>query len=1194
MITVAAFMPSIHPRDMLLSMMDDTQTTRSMNWDDSQYSPMGPGAVLRQRYQLDSEIGRGGMGVVYRATDLELMREVAVKVVSETASSDARQRLIREARAAAALNHPHIVSIHDVGESQGAPFLVMELVDGPSLAKSPPTDLPRIVEIACQICSALEHAHSNSIVHRDLKPDNVLLSSEGQRGSVKLADLGLALPGYGERISRAGLILGTAAYIAPEQALGQPVDGRTDLYALGVLLYELITGRLPFIGDDPLTIVSQHVHAPVVPPGVFRPDLPRSLEAVILRLLEKNPSERFATAEKTAAALRDSLVMTDIEGEIGRVASVAILDALSRGRLVGRASERAEALELWRRAREGQGHTLLLSGEPGAGKTRLAREITIQAAVDGAVVLSGGCYEYEAATPYLPFVEAFRRWVREHKDDSTLQAAFGDEAEQISKLAPEIDARLGPFPDRPELPPHEERLLFFDAVAQVFANLAREKGLLFCADDLQWADRGTLWLLGHLQRQLRKERALIVGAYRDTELNRAHPLAKALVDWNRERLASRIALRRFNAAETSAQLSALLGENVSADFSEAVHRETEGNPFFIEEVLKALVEQGSVRRESGRWKRRDVGELLIPQSVKEAIGNRLDRVSRESNEALRAAAVLGKTFSFDELMATTGDGQEDATLDALDEAVGAQLITSDGDDSFTFTHDKIREVLYEELNPVRRRRLHRLAAEGLERRRNLSGLPLYPAEKLAYHYIQAGDYERGLVYAKQAAAEAERVSAFDEVIAAHGRARDCAEVLGLIDEQCDQEKAIGKTYVLHGEMIAAGEHFERALDLAQDPQVRAHLHSLAAASLVATGDQRGLNHLREALSVLDPNLNPLGTANAIAIEGRFHHLAGRLRTSIELLERAAGMIGPIAEQDSPPPLAASVISRIYSFLAGAYQNYGNFIDANLWAQRAVDFGVAHNDLLAQALGLEYLGENAMHSGAFAAGIEYAERERAIAATLHSRERRGWTHLTAAQCAFYSGDSDRAEREFIEGIGIAESIGELRLASLLKGSLAVLKADQAINKTIGVGDKVDSQRLLDEALEIALDNFPAGESLGLLYSRFVCHRCLAEVRLHRGEVDEAERLCAAASDLVSETESRVSRLWLGPLYIEVLLAAAHRAEDEGKIEVAAAKRNLASNQLASYQELVAECQSTRFTREVTRLADLISFATSMKG
>jgi hypothetical protein len=1184
-------------------MADDTQATSILNRIDSQYSAMTPGAVLRQRYRLDSEIGRGGMGVVYRATDLELMREVAVKVVPETASSDARQRLLREARAAAALNHPHIVSVHDVGEEQGVPFFVMELVRGPSLMKARPVELPRIVEIACQICAALDHAHANSIVHRDLKPDNVLLSAAGQQGSVKLADLGLALPGYGARISRTGLIMGTAAYMAPEQALGQAVDGRTDLYALGVLLYELTTGRLPFIGDDPLTIVSQHVHAPVVPPRVVRPNLPRALEAVILRLMEKSPAGRFATAGETAAALRESLASPGWAGDADSTAKVAILDALSRGRLVGRAAELAEARELWRRAREGHGHAVLLSGEPGAGKTRLAREITIQAAVDGAVVLTGGCYEYEATTPYLPFVEAFRRWVRENKDDSVLRSVLGDAAAQIAKLAPEIETRLGPFPECPELPPHEERLLFFDALAQVFAHLAREIGLLFYADDLHWADRGTLWLLGHLLRQLREERVLIVGAYRDTELNRAHPLAKALVDWNRERLATRIALRRFDATGTSAQLSALLGENVGADFGDAVHRETEGNPFFVEEVLKALIEQGSVRRESGRWKRSETGELLIPQSVKEAIGNRLDHVSRESNEVLRAAAVLGKTFTFDELMATVGDRQEDATLDALDEAVGAQLITADGGDSFTFTHDKIREVLYEELNPVRRRRLHRLAAKGIERRRNDSGASQYPAEKLTYHYIQAGDYEHGLVYAKQAAAEAERVFAFDEAIAAYGHARDCAEALGLIDEQMAQEKAIGKTYVLHGETIAAGEHFERALSLAQDPQVRASLHSLAAASLVTTGDQRGLDHLREALSVLDPNTNPLGTANAIAIEGRFHHLAGRHQKAIDLLERAAGLIASMAEQDSVTPFAASIIPRIYGYLAGAHQHYGRFLDADRWARRTMDFGVAHNVLFAQALGLEFLGEDAIHSGNYVAGIEYAEREREIAATLHSRERRGWANFVAAHCAFYGGDPERAEREFIEGIALAESIGELRLATLLKGGFAVLQADQASNNRagsfsdrntapVGAGggiDQIDGQRLLDEALQTALANFQDCESLGLLYSRFEGHRCLAEVRFRRGEFDEAERLCAAASDLVSGTDSRVSRLWLGPLYIEVLLAAVRRAEAEGKPDKAMAKRNLAVEHLARYQELVADCQSPRFSSEAARLADSIAFA-----
>jgi tetratricopeptide (TPR) repeat protein len=878
---------------------------------------------------------------------------------------------------------------------------------------------------------------------------------------------------------------------------------------------------------------------------------------------------------------------SSLEGDAEAAPAVAILDALSRGRLIGRASELAEARQLWQRALDGHGHAVLLSGEPGAGKTRLARELTIQAAVDGAVVLTGGCYEYEATTPYLPFVEAFRRFVREEKDDEKLRTVLGDDAPQIAKLAPEIETRLGPFPARTELAPHEERLLFFDAVVQVFSNLARSKGLLFYADDLHWADRGTLWLLTHLLRQMREERALIVGCYRETELDRAHPLSRALLDWNRERLATRITLRRFEVAETNEQLSALLGESVSAEFGEAVHRETEGNPFFVEEVLKALIEQGSVRRESGRWQRCDLGELVIPQSVKEAIGSRLDRVSEQTNDVLRVAAVLGKTFSFEELQAAAENFSEDVLLDALDESTTAQLINTGGAESFTFTHDKIREVLYEELNPIRRRRLHRHAAEGLERR----GIPrdgdrqgvtsVCAVERLAYHYIQAGDYERGLTYAKHAATAAEKVFAFDEAVAAYSRARDCAEALGLVEEQVTLEEAIGKTYLMHGESIAAGEHFERAMALTDDRNVRARLQTEVAGSLVTTGDQRGIKYLHEALKVLDPEKEPLETANAISNEARFHHLAARHRQAIELLNRAAELVAPFAEADSVSTFAAPIISQVYTYLAGAYQHYGLYDDSNAWAQRAIDFGERHNVSFAQAAGIEFLAENGMHTGNYAASFDYALSERAIAERIHSRERRAWTNFSAGLSSFLLGNFERAESEYTEGITLAETIGERRVLLLLKADYAVSLAAKGVR--LG-RDTDESRSLLDAALETARQASEASDAPGLFYMHFESLRCLALVHVYRGEWDKAEETCAAAAELLAPTESRVSRLWLGPTYIEVVLENAVRLEKQGKQEDATAKRVFADQLLNEYQQLVSECQSPRFTKEAKGLAE----------
>ena len=195
--------------------------------------------LLNERYRLDAEIGRGGMGIVYRAHDMLLDRDVAVKVLSEAAlDSESRDRLLHEAQAAARLNHPNVASVHDAGEADGSPFIVMELVEGPSLHEQRPEDLHEILAIASQVCAALEHAHAHGIVHRDLKPENVLLAKDplmGTGGPSKLVDFGLARS-LVSRLTADGTITGTVFYLAPELALGQEFDGRADLYALGVML----------------------------------------------------------------------------------------------------------------------------------------------------------------------------------------------------------------------------------------------------------------------------------------------------------------------------------------------------------------------------------------------------------------------------------------------------------------------------------------------------------------------------------------------------------------------------------------------------------------------------------------------------------------------------------------------------------------------------------------------------------------------------------------------------------------------------------------------------------------------------------------------------------------------------------------------------------------------------------------------
>ncbi|MGD2157935.1 MAG: serine/threonine-protein kinase, partial [Anaerolineales bacterium] len=316
------------------------------------------GKLLNERYRLDALLGRGGMGTVHRAFDSMLERQVAVKLVTGyQLETEGRARLLQEAKSIAQLNHPNIVTVYDAGEMDKAPFIVMELIEGESLHTRPPKDLKDLVRIASQICQALEHAHERGIVHRDLKPENVLIDAEG---SAKLMDFGIARS-MASRMTQEGLIEGTVFYMAPELALGKEYDGRADLYALGVMLYELTTGELPFQHGDPVALISQHVNAPVVPPRAKSPEIPPGLDRLIVRLMQKDPQSR----PSSAAEVRQVLMRPGIlDASVVEQEQLSTIDRIVRGRMIGREAEFARARELWYAAVEGDSQILLVSGEP--------------------------------------------------------------------------------------------------------------------------------------------------------------------------------------------------------------------------------------------------------------------------------------------------------------------------------------------------------------------------------------------------------------------------------------------------------------------------------------------------------------------------------------------------------------------------------------------------------------------------------------------------------------------------------------------------------------------------------------------------------------------------------------------------------------------------------------------------------------
>jgi predicted ATPase/class 3 adenylate cyclase len=849
-------------------------------------APALPSAFAGGRYVVKGFLGEGGRKKVYLAHDTKLDRDVAFAVIkTEGLDTDGVERVHREAQAMGRLgDHPHIVTIHDVGDESGQPYIVSQYMAGGDiehlLGAAPNRQLPfeETIRIAEQVCDGLDHAHSRGIIHRDLKPGNIWLTGDG---TAKIGDFGLAMALDRSRLTVQGMMVGTVGYMPPEQALGRAADARSDLYSLGCILYETLTGRPPFLGEDAVAVISQHINTAPVAVSYHSPAVPRALEALVLRLLAKSPDERPAKAAAVSAELkriRQSLSQMSIVEQQAATSAAVELQGVAWGSFVGRREEMGQLQAALDNALSGRSSLMMLVGEPGIGKTRLAQEFAVYAGLRGAQVLTGHCYEGEAAVPYLPFVEAFRHYARSRPDDAVRQE-MGQGAPEVATLISEVRQR---FPDIPVSSPLEgeaERHRLFQSVTEFLRNAAAANPLVLLLDDLHWSDKPSLLLLQYLVRGLRNDRILIVGAYRDVELERTHPLAEVLSSLRREPVYKRVLLRGLPEEDIVALLQAVSEENTTEEneagrrlLAAALSRETEGNPFFVREVLSHLVEEGRLfRDENGRWTAggiTDISELGIPEGVREVIGRRLSRLSDGCNRMLTLVSTMTGGFTWDALKAVSGE-DEAKLLDLLDEALGAQLVherKGDQAGTYDFTHALIRQTLYEELSTPRRVLLHRQIGEALEK--------LYAANpephltELAHHFFQAapgGDVDKAVGYARRAGDRATVTLAHEEAAQQYALALQALELSPKPDQKlrCELLIAEAESLIKAGEGDRALENLRPGLSLAEeiaDPHLIGQMaltYATAATrgSVQMTGE--GTAQLEHALSIVDVGDNRL-------------------------------------------------------------------------------------------------------------------------------------------------------------------------------------------------------------------------------------------------------------------------------------------------------------------------------------------------
>ncbi len=667
--------------------------------------------------------------------------------------------------------------------------------------------------------------------------------------------------------------------------------------------------------------------------------LPRPVETCVLAWAQP-PDEAGLPA---TLPLPSSLASTERTAFVGRA------DALTRLHA---------ALEAT--TRPGPRRIALVAGEPGIGKTRLAAEFCVAAHAAGATVLLGRCDE-EALLPYQPFVELLRYYVA-HSEASTLTGQLGRGGPEIARLVPELRERVPGIGEPLSGDPESDRYRLFDGVCTFLENIAGGRPLVLLLDDLHWADKPTLLMLRHIVRSAEAAALMVVGTYRETDLDRQHPLTEVLADLRREPGHERILLRGLDVAETEALLQTVAPHEVSPGtqaFAEAVHRETEGNPFFLHEIVQHFKETGTIYERDGLW-RSDVAsieELGIPEGVKDVVGRRLSRLSADCQAVLSRAAVQGRDFEL-AVLEGMSNLDPDRLLDLLDEALAAGLVDeSDGRAGhYHFSHALVRQALYSELNTTRRVRLHRQVGEALEALGAGEKPERYGA--LAYHFCEAatsGVGEQAIRYSALAADGALEHRAYEETEVV------CRRALEVAEGHAGAERA-GRAHLLA--LLATATHWlgdagsaatiaRDALALMDADTSAKHFFLAADALLWGSGqpfgvvDHENIERHLEAVRRLESAAEPQLLIDAHRNLSGLYYMGLQTAASEEHLDRAITLA---TERREP-----SVLSFLQADLGDRHWGRLDLVAARKALEKGVDLGREANDPRAQSKNYEFLG-----------------------------------------------------------------------------------------------------------------------------------------------------------------------------------------------------------------------------------------------
>ena len=1042
-------------------------------------------------YDILATLGSGGMGEVYRARDPRLGRNVALKVVrrvlalGETGQEEALDRLLREAVLASALNHPNIVTIYETGTVDADRYIAMELIEGSTLRRAATQGLPlgRIVGIARQISEALAVAHAAQIVHRDVKPDNVMLRPDGY---VKLLDFGLArvqpeavAAGSTGPMTESGMVLGTVAYMAPEQARGEPVAPEADVFALGVLLYELVTGKHPFAAPSQLGTLHALLYESPEPPALLNPEVPRAIDQLIVEMLHKDARLRPGSGEVMyrLSLAHDSTVATTLSSVTVAKGGTAIA-----GDVVGRDAEIDELMQEFDRAQRGKGRLVAISAEAGMGKTTLLDEFVrqINARGDPVRIGRGRCSERLAGSEaYLPVLEAL--------DSLQQNEQLGNLSRLIRALAPNWYVQIMP----PSANDSSAARLAADTAIGSQERLKREIALLLeevgrmspvvlCFDDVQWADPSTTDLLGYLARRIDSTRLLIVTTARPSDLAQAkHPFLSMKLDLLSRGMCREIVPASLRAEDVRRYLALRFPQHAFPDaLAVVLHDRTEGNPLFMADLVRDLRRRQLIRQVDGRWtlaEEINAIERELPQSIRSAVQRKLESLDDDDRRLLSGASVQGIDFDT-ALVAQALQLRDDDVEDRLERLEREHALVQFVDEweapdrtltlRYRFAHHLYHNAFYDSLRATRRATLSRAIAERLVAR--LGDKVADHAADVALLFEAGRDGIRAATYWNRAAQAAARLYAHEETVRLSQRGLELLKAEPPTPARAEAELGLQMTYGLalktsRGYAVeGVGAAYARARELSRevaDPSLVIPVLIGMTAHHVVAGEVETSRDIALEMQALferlgDPNLRMIGHWALGA--ARFH--LGELENAHNDLLQARDLYDPAFHRPrvwetgiEPGIFCRAELSRTLTLLG--------FPDQGLaCAQQAVTDArtIDHPQPLAFALLFEIFAHLARRNAR-----EVRRLYEQLAAVCHAHgiaQEVQWAAPLAGRAMIEQGDTRRGLRVLEEGL----AAHTFTRSALLRPYYFVLLAGGLIR----CGDYARAQRVLEESAAIA--------------------------------------------------------------------------------------------------------------------------------